>query len=77
MPIGDFDPLGRMSKIPLSPATVDFNAVRQGASSFKLIPTQALVPGEYCLTINAPDHSPGKSPGFCFGLDAAEEKGTQ
>ena len=71
VPIGDFDALGRMSDFQLVHATVDFNAVKYGASSFRLIPVPALVPGEYCLVVRVATKPENKSPGFCFGIDAA------
>jgi hypothetical protein len=71
VPIVDFDILNRMSNFQVVHATVDFNAVRYGTSSFKLIPLQALVPGEYCLLIKPINKSESKSPGFCFGINAA------
>jgi hypothetical protein len=76
MPIVDFDPLGRASLATMRPATIDFNAMKQGASSRKVVPIQALVPGEYCLIIKALNQWPRKIPGFCFGVDAAVSRGT-
>jgi hypothetical protein len=71
MPINDFDAFGQPTKITLNHGTVDFNATKQGVSSFKLIPVQLLVPGEYCLIIKDGNQWPKKSPGFCFGVDPA------
>ena len=76
MPIVDFDPLGRASLATMRPATIDFNAVKQGTSSYKLVPIQALVPGEYCLIVKTPNQWPGRITGFCFGVDAAAMRGT-
>lgn len=70
VPILDFDALGRISKYRLVPSTVDFNAAKYGSSSFKIIPIQALAPGEYCLIVKEAIKSERKSPGFCFGVDA-------
>ncbi len=69
-PIVDFDALGRISKNRLAPSIVEFNAAKYGASSFKIIPIQALAPGEYCLVVRDPNKWEKKSPGFCFGVDA-------
>ena len=41
------------------------NAEKYGSSSLKLIPSQELVPGEYCLSRTTIRQ------GFCFGVDAA------
>jgi hypothetical protein len=71
VPIVDFDILNRMSNFQLVHATVDFNAVKYGASSFRLIPIPALVPGEYCLVVRVATKPENKSPAFCFGIDAA------
>jgi len=70
VPIVDFDPLGRLSNYKSPRATVDFNAVKYGASSFKLIPVPALVPGEYCLVVKIATKPENKSPAYCFGIDA-------
>jgi len=70
VPLEDFDPLGRLSNFQSAHATVDFNAVKYGASSFKLIPVPALVPGEYCLVVKIATKPENKSPAFCFGIDA-------
>jgi hypothetical protein len=69
VPIEDFDALGRATGFPLAPATVDFNAVKYGASSFKLIPIRKLAPGEYCLTVRLATKPERNSAGFCFGID--------
>lgn len=70
VPIVDFDVLSRISRFRFIPATIDFNAAKYGASSFKIIPIQALAPGEYCLIVKAANKFAKKSPGFCFGVDA-------
>jgi hypothetical protein len=69
VPIEDIDALGRVTSFPLASATVDFNAVKYGASSFKLIPIQKLAPGEYCLTVRLATKQERNSSGFCFGID--------
>ncbi len=69
VPIVDVDFIERMSNFQLVPVTVDFNAVRYGASSFKLIPVPEMVPGEYCLLIKSTNKWAWKNPGFCFGVD--------
>jgi len=74
MPIVDFDPLGRPTVATFRLATIDFNAEKYGASSFKVVPVQALAPGEYCLIVSDPNQLPEKMPGFCFGVDGG--KGT-
>lgn len=71
VPIEDFDVLSRMSNFQLVHAMVDFNAMKYGASSFKLIPVPALVPGEYCLVVRVATKAESKSPAFCFGIDVA------
>ena len=71
VPIADFDLLNRMSNYQVVSASVDFNAVKYGTSSFKLIPVPTLVPGEYCLVVKLATKWQDKSPGFCFGVDAA------
>jgi hypothetical protein len=70
VPIEDIDVLSRVTKISLASATVDFNAVKYGASSFKLIPIQRLAPGEYCLAVRLATKQENHSSGFCFGIDA-------
>jgi hypothetical protein len=70
-PIGDFSALGHVTKVIVNAAMIDFNAVKQGDASFKLIPIQVLVPGEYCLIIREGTPYPKKTQGFCFGVDAA------
>lgn len=78
MPVADFDPLGRVSKILPNSAPIDFNAVKQGKSSAKLIPIQTLTPGEYCaMIVKLKQLSQSKSPVFCFGVDTAGQKGLQ
>lgn len=69
VPIVDFDLLNRMSNFQLVHATVDFNAVKYGESSFKLIPVPTLVPGEYCLVVRVATKAENKSPAYCFGID--------
>ena len=69
LPIEDFDALGRPTKISIASATIDFNAVKYGASSFKLTPIQMLAPGEYCLTVRLATKQENRSSGFCFGID--------
>lgn len=69
VPIVDFDLLNRMSNFQLVHATVDFNAVKYGASSFKLMPVPTLVPGEYCLVVKVATKAENKSPAYCFGID--------
>ena len=78
MHVADFDPFGRVSKLlPNSPPT-DFNAVKQGKSSVKLIPIQTLLPGEYCAMIaKLGQLSQSKTPVYCFGVDADGQKGSQ
>lgn len=51
-------------KLVVGDSEVAFEASKYGVSSFKVIPTQILLPGEYVLF--------GSSPkvGFCFGIDA-------
>jgi hypothetical protein len=71
VPIAHFDALSRMSNYQLVHTTVDFNAMKYGASSFKLIPVPALVPGEYCLVVRVATKPQNKSPAFCFGIDVA------
>jgi hypothetical protein len=44
--------------------TLKLNAERYGSSSLKVIPTQKLATGEYCLSRST------ISQGFCFGVDA-------
>jgi hypothetical protein len=69
LPIEHFNAFGGVSKFALNAGTVDFNAVTYGPSSFKLTPLEALAPGEYCLVIKRSNQWPGRSPGFCFGVD--------
>lgn len=69
LPIEDFDALGRLTRISLASAIVDFDAAKYGASSFRLTPIQKLVPGEYCLTVRLATKPENKSSGFCFGID--------
>jgi hypothetical protein len=71
VPLEDFDALGRISNFQVLHAIVDFNAVKYGASSFKLIPVPKLVPGEYCLVVKDVTKPQSKSPAFCFGVDVA------
>lgn len=44
---------------------VPLNAEKYGDSSLKLVPSQQLAPGEYCLSRTT------ISQGFCFGVDAS------
>jgi hypothetical protein len=46
-------------------ATLKLNAERYGSSSLKVVPSQKLAPGEYCLSRST------IMQGFCFGVDAA------
>jgi hypothetical protein len=78
MHVADFDPFGRVSKLLPNSTPTDFNAVKQGKSSVKLIPIQTLVPGEYCAMIVKPGQlSQSKTPVYCFGVDADGQKGSQ
>jgi hypothetical protein len=70
LPLGTYNGHGRAVSVTLEDYVVDFNAAKEG-TSFKLVPTGALAPGEYCLMITTPNPSPTKNPGFCFGVDAA------
>jgi len=45
-------------------ATLRLNAERYGNSSLKVVPSQKLAPGEYCLSRST------ITQGFCFGVDA-------
>jgi hypothetical protein len=71
VPVGDFNALGQMSNLQWVDATVDFNAIKYGASSYKLIPIPALIAGEYCLVVRVATEPQSKSPAFCFGVDVA------
>jgi len=71
VPIVTVDVLERISNPKPNPTVVDFNAARYGAASFKLVPIQALMPGEYCLFIKGGNEWPKTVPGFCFGVDAS------
>jgi hypothetical protein len=44
--------------------TLKLNAERYGSSSLKVVPSQKLAPGEYCLSRST------IAQGFCFGVDA-------
>lgn len=68
VPIDDFNALGRVSRVTMPPI-IDFNAAIYGASSFRLIPTKALAPGEYCFLVKKGNELPKTVPGFCFGID--------
>jgi hypothetical protein len=46
-------------------ATLKLNAERYGNSSLKVVPSQKLAPGEYCLSRST------IAQGFCFGVDTA------
>jgi hypothetical protein len=45
-------------------ATLRINAEKYGSSSLKVVPSQKLAPGEYCLSRST------IAQGFCFGVDA-------
>ena len=45
-------------------ATLKLDAERYGGSSLKVVPSQMLAPGEYCLSRST------IAQGFCFGVDA-------
>ncbi|MGI8469240.1 MAG: hypothetical protein ACR2N3_12390 [Pyrinomonadaceae bacterium] len=65
---------GKVTPLGLGGSTTDpnagamqFNASKYGESSLKIVPAQALVPGEYALK------APGASDVFyCFGVDAGD-----
>jgi hypothetical protein len=60
--------MGMSGKSVTSERAVPFNAAKYGASSFRIVPLQNLVPGEYGLG------APGNHDGFCFGIDPAIPK---
>lgn len=67
--IDEFNALGRVSKVTMPPV-IDFGAAIYGVSSFRLMPTRVLVPGEYCFLMKKGNEFPKAVPGFCFGIDA-------
>jgi hypothetical protein len=69
VPIENFNALGRVTKVTVTHAVIDFNAAIYGASSFKLVPLHALAAGEYCFLMKAGNQWPREVPGFCFGID--------
>jgi hypothetical protein len=71
-PLSNFNMLGRSSEVTMNAGLVDFNAVKQGVSSFKIIPTKALAHGEYCSIVRDKQPFPKKGQGFCFGVDASQ-----
>ena len=56
--------MGINSKNTGNKAVVAFDVAKYGASSFKVVPTAELKPGEYCLSTAA------TAAAFCFGIDA-------
>lgn len=56
--------IGIGAKTTVSEFAVQFNVAKFGESSFKIVPANALTPGEYCLS------GSGTQDGFCFGIDA-------
>ena len=72
MPVNDFNALGQTSKIDWGRALIDFNAVQYGSSSIKIVPTEPLAPGEYCMA-QASAQVLQKANGFCLGIDGATE----
>lgn len=71
LPIAFVDALDRASQPTPKPVLVDFSTARFDSSSFKLLPTQALAPGEYCMLIRVKNNLPNPVQAFCFGVDAA------
>lgn len=59
--------MGVGSKSTMNSNAISFNAAKYGDSSFRVVPANALLPGEYCLS------GPGSADGFCFGVDAATD----
>lgn len=57
--------MGMNSKTTVSEFAVQFNVAKYGESSFKVVPANTLLSGEYCLS------GKGTQDGFCFGIDAA------
>ncbi len=57
--------MGMGAKSIVNQNAVSFNAAKYGESSFKIVPANALLPGEYCFSGAA------SQDGFCFGIDVA------
>jgi len=62
---GERQRLLKIADLRENKATLKLNAERYGSSSLKVVPSQKLAPGEYCLSRST------ISQGFCFGVDAA------
>jgi hypothetical protein len=73
VPLRNFNGLAHLSNITEEAYAVDFNATKEGTSSFKLVPTRPLAPGEYCLMVRSTVQVATRDPGFCFGVDVAEK----
>jgi hypothetical protein len=71
LPIAFVDALDRVSQPTPKPVLVDFSTAKFDSSSFKLLPTQPLVPGEYCMLIKVRNDLPNPAQAFCFGVDAS------
>lgn len=70
LPIAKFDALGGVSQPAPKPIAVEFTASKFDSSSFELLPTQVLVPGEYCMLVRVANKLPNPAQAFCFGVDA-------
>jgi hypothetical protein len=62
---GERQRLVKIADLRENKATLKLNAERYGSSSLKVVPSQKLAPGEYCLSRST------IMQGFCFGVDAA------
>jgi hypothetical protein len=71
LPIAFVDALDRASEPTPKPVLVDFSTAKFDASSFKLLPSQELAPGEYCMLIRVKNNLPNPAQAFCFGVDAS------
>ena len=75
LPLGEFNGWGRVTQVG-QVGGVDVKAVKYGASSFRLVPLQALAPGEYCFLLGQLGGSiKGKQiGGSCFGVDGGKSE---
>lgn len=62
---GERQLLMKIEDLRKNKSTLRLNAERYGSSSLKVIPSEKLTPGEYCLSRST------IAQGFCFGVDAA------
>ena len=70
LPMSEFNGWGFVTKATPQSGAIDVSAAKYGPTSFRLVPMQALAPGEYCFLLGSTAKMGKKMGASCFGVDA-------